>query len=232
MSHGKHGSTAIILTLLVSLGLMTFITPAAQANWLYLENAPVEVIRHTEDVTLLVEGVNVQVLCKNIQGENVLLEEGNATTAPASGTVLFSECTGVEKSTGKEQKNCNPINQPIKATGKAKIVLHTNGQNYFLFEPETGKSFTLVEFSELCALVETNKVTGSFVGECGELNGLNEFVQEDCKNYQVTHLLHQAPEALFPSDVLKFGAHKASIDGIAAATLTGAFKGDSWSGEV
>jgi len=242
MSHGKYGLRAFGLTIVAALGLMAFMAAGAQANWLYLEggvaheltsNELVEVTKHSADGTLLIEGVNASILCQKIQGNDLLLIPGNATTATATGKVAFSECVTLEKSTGKEVKNCNPLNQPIEAAGKAKVILHTNGQNYVLFEPEAGKPFTTIKFGELCALIETSNVTGSLVAECGELNASSVFVQEDCKIHQVKHLLRQAPEALFPSDILKFGAHKATIDGIVAAELAGVgHKGQSWSGEV
>jgi len=247
MSHGKYGLKAFGLAIVAALGLMAFMAVGAQANWLYLEggvaheltsNELVEVTKHSSDGTLLIEGVNIQFLCQTITGGDVLLEPGNATTANATGKVEFGTCTAIEKSTGKEAAKCNPINQPIKAAGKAKIFLHTNGQNYVLFEPNKNakgelEPFAVIEVSELCALTETSKVTGSLVAECGELNASSVFVQEDCKNHQVKHLLRQAPEALFPTHILKYGTHKSTIDGIAAAELAGVgHKGQSWSGEV
>lgn len=240
MSHGKHGLRAFGLTIVAAFGLMAFMAVGAQANWLYLEgttaveltkNELVKVAKHTEDGTLEIEGINASVLCKKIEGEDLLLVPGNATTATATGSVAFSECVTLEKKSGLEQPKCTPENQPIKAAGKAKIVLHTNGQNYVLFEPEEGKPFTTIKFPETCALIETSNVTGSLVAECGELSG-GAFVQEDCKNHQVSHLLQQASTELFTSDELKFGSHKASIKGIVSVELAGEHAKASWSGEV
>jgi hypothetical protein len=186
----------------------------------------------TTDFSLLITGVNLTILCQKIEGKDVLLEPGTATTAPASGKVAFSECKGIEKSSGKVQANCEPQNQPIEAAGKALIILHTNGQNYILFEPESGKPFTTIKFSELCALTETSNVTGELIAECGLLNGSGVFVREDCKEHQQVHLLQQASETLFPGQ-LKYGTHVATIDGIATAETSGApFAGLSWSGEA
>jgi hypothetical protein len=237
MSHRKNGLRALGLTIVAALGLMAFMAAGAQAHWLILEegkavvlaghNEAVTVGKHTEDGTLLIAGVNLEILCQKIEGIDVLIEPGTATTAPASGKVAFNECKGIEKSTKKVVGNCAPINQPIEAAGKALVILHTNAQNYVLFEPESGKPFTTIKFSELCALTETTNVTGELVAECGELSA-GAFVQEDCNKHQVTHLLRQASETLFPSQ-LKYGTHVATVDGIATAALA---SGKSWSGEV
>ena len=244
MNQGKHGLRAFGLAIVAVLGLMALMAAGAQANWLILlkENDPtsidtptsnvlVKVVKHTADMTDLITGVNLSILCKKIEGDDVLLIPGTATTATASGTLLFSECEGIEKSTGKTAANCKPA-EPIQAAGKMLTVLHTNGRNYLLFEPESGKPFTTIKFSELCALTETSNITGELVFECGLLNGSGVFVGEDCKNHQKVHLMQQAPEALFPGQ-LKYGTHVSTVDGIVADELVGApFTGLSWSGEA
>jgi hypothetical protein len=89
-----------------------------------------------------------------------------------------------------------------------------------------------MEFSKECALFETGEVTGSFVAECGELNGLGVYVGGDCATHRVTQLIQQAPPELFTGDVLKFGKNEALLDGITSAKLGAPLEGESWGGVV
>ena len=162
----------------------------------------------------------------------VTLLPGIPSVAQAEGHLLFSECTSPNAGA-----NCNPhsAGEPagsILAGGRAYIILHTDGKNYVLLEGLKGGPFTTVEYGALCSLEGPFKVTGSIVAECGKLEPAGTFVQVDCKIHQVKQLLRQAPQALFPNDVLKFGINAALLDGIAAVELNGAHAGQAWSGEV
>lgn len=243
---------ALGLTLLAALGIMAFSVVGAQANWLYLlgdgkadefeADEVVQVSVHPgSHALLLVPGKNLEILCKKMQGNDVLLL---ALKTVAHGAIIFNECmTYFNNFKGHllRAATCDPVNQPIAAGGLAHLVLHlyeySKGsfiwKNYVLFEPSTGLSgtFTTLEFSELCALTETAEVTGQLVAECGQLvSGV--FALLDCAQHKVTHLLRQAPAALFPEDGLTFGENAATLDGIAAITLAGKLAGSEWGGHI
>jgi hypothetical protein len=46
--------------------------------------------------------------------------------------------------------------------------------------------------------------------------------QDYCLNELANHLITEAPKALFPADVLKYGANEALIDGVLNVFLTNA----------
>ena len=214
--------------MIAALGLMAFMAAGAQANWKVeakelTANEEVKVSTHKEFNLLLSNGIEIR--CASIQGEDLLLA---GKSSEATGKVAFGSCHTFLK--GTAESACDPINQPIKAAGKANLIL-SSSKNYVLFSPEAGKPFTTIEFSVFCALLETDEVTGNLVAECGLLSA-GVFVGEDCANHQVSHLLQQAPAASFPKDVLKFGDLSATLDGIAAAELGGTHAGKSWSGTV
>lgn len=119
MNQGKHGFKTFVLTLLAALGLMVFMAASAQANWLYLDSfgetkeltlnsESAKVIQHTEDVTFLIERVNLAILCKNIKSEYLDLFPGSAISAEAAGEILFSGCVAIEKKPGKK---CQAVTQ-------------------------------------------------------------------------------------------------------------------------
>lgn len=233
----KHRFRAFGLSFLALSALMAFMAVGAQANWLVLDKEGT-VLEPTETVSvsahtpgeLLIPAKNLEIECKKVASEGLTLE---AKSTLAKGKVAFSECVTFSTSgTLTAAPKCNPINQPIKAGGVAHIILH-NSENYVLLEPETGKPFTTIEFGEECALTATSTVKGSLVVECGHLNASSVFVHLDCKNHEVTHLIRQASPTLFPSDALIYGlSSAATIDGIAAVTLSGADVGKSWGGHI
>jgi len=128
---------------------------------------------------------------------------------------------------------CKPA-EPILAGGLAEVLLH-NSKNYIKFKPLTGKPFTTIVFNPAkCALAEENEVTGELVTECGKLEPANTFAFKDCKEHEATHLLREAPEALFPTAVLKFGLNQALLHGIADTLINepALYKGKLWGGHV
>jgi hypothetical protein len=239
MNYRRNGLKVLGLSLVAVLGLMAFMAVGAQANWLILEGAKVvesdavvEVEKHTEGNLLVKEETNLEILCSVVETDptaKILLLEKSTI---AHGHLIFKTCKTWQA--GKESPNCKPV-EPILAGGLAKVILHTNGENYVLFEPLTaGGNFTQLKFKEPCALPELNNVKGTFVAECGKLEPANTFVHTDCKNHEVTHLVRQASTTLFPEDVLKYGTKTALIDGIAAVRLAEPekFKGAAWGGHV
>ncbi len=227
MSRRMHGLKGLGLALLALCGLMAAMAASAQANWLengaeLTANKNVTAKAHTTG-KLLVSSLNFEIRCTTVKGEGLKVVAKSGT---AEGKVAFSGCTAFQISDGKEQKNCKP-SEPITAGGKALLVLH-NAKNYVLFEPETGKPFTTITLSELCALAETSDVTGSLVAECGTLSG-GVFAGEDCNVARAEHLLQPAPAALFTGDKLAFGENAATLQGIAAVELESK---NSWAGHI
>ncbi len=238
---GKHGLKALGLMFLAALCLTAFMASSASANWRVLgaenaTNAGVAVETHQTGI-LLVPSLGLEISCTTVEGkELVLLAKSSETT----GKLAFSGCT--TKVSGESQPNCNPINQPIVAGGKGHLVL-IGTKNLVLFEPETGKPFTIIEFGVNCAATSTSEVTGKLLAECLK----NEIVKEtiegktvelevskleagDCSEEWKFHLLKQQART---EDELKYGKRAASVDGVAKTSLTGAgFLGEKFSGIV
>ena len=234
MSRKIHGLKAFCLSMLAVCGLMAFVAAGAQAEWLVngvklTKNETVSVSAHTTG-KLIVAAKNLEIQCPTVESGGLELK---GESAEAKGSVKFSGCkTFSPVGSGTENKNCNPIEQPIVAGGVANVILH-NAKNYVLFAPAAGSTkFTTIKFSELCALTETSDVTGTLVAECGELNGSSVFVGEDCNVTRINHLIQPAPAALFEADKLKFGANAATLQGIAKVSLSGANAGKTWAGHV
>lgn len=242
--NGRKGLRALGLSLLAVFGLMAFMAAGAQAGWLILLGAvtdelkageveEVQATQHVDGILLVPGALNLEILCHEISSNDILLiGSNNSALADATGKVLFNNCLTSTITPLTRAAKCDPVNQPIEAAGKAHIILHS-GKNYVLFEPTTGLSgvFTVVKFGAECALVEDSEITGQLVAECGHLSG-GVFVGLDCKTHQTTGLLRQAPAALFPSDKLQFGEQNATLDGIAAVTLSGKNAGAGWGGHV
>jgi len=219
------------------LGLMAFMAGGAHANWLVLHNGVVVEPDVTlsakthKDFTMLIPAQNLEILCKTIEADPtapiLLLEKSTI----GHGHLIISACeTFVKKVLSA---GCKPI-EPILVGGLTELILH-NLKNYLLYKPLTGKPFTTIFFNPAkCALAEENEVTGSLVFECGKLEPANTFVNVDCKTHEVTHLMQQAPAALFPSHVFKFGLNPASLDGIVSTAIEGPalYKGDAWGGHI
>lgn len=236
MSYKMVGLKALGLSFLAAFGLAAIVAADAQANWLYLEggvakeliaNELIKASAHQEVSLLFLGGElnGVEIRCATIEGEDLLLI---AKSSEAAGKVAFNNCHTFHN--GTKAPLCDPSNQPVKAAGKAHLIL-VEGKNYLLFEPNTGGSFTTFEFDEELCLFLSIEIFGSFTAECGQLNGSGVFVGEDCAIHQVSRLLKQAPNAV-STDKLTYGLSTLSLDGIAKAELAGALAGRSWSGEV
>jgi hypothetical protein len=231
MSYRKNGLKALGLMVVAALGLMAFMATGAQANWLVngvelKANEAVAATAHTNGI-LTVPAKKLEIECTTLASKNLKLLASSAT---AEGEVEFSNCTtfsppGAER---KEQKNCKP-GEPIKAGGKAKLILH-NAQNYVLFEPTTaGGKFATITFGELCSLTETSDVKGTLVAECLT----SALAHADCNTSEASHLIQPAPAALFTGDKLTYGAGlEATLKGVAKVELSGESKGKPWAGHV
>jgi hypothetical protein len=217
---------------MAALGLMAMMASGASAQWLEVmengkeetitKNLLVEVKKHSEDFTLNIPEKSLAVLCKKVEGSDLLLVSG---TTEATGSLKFEECTVLKS--GVLQTKCSV--DPITAGGKGKLILHSE-KTYVLFEPTTvGGNFATIKFlGAECALTESNNVKGSVVAECLEGASL---VEVDCLKPLLTHLLREALNAgtLFSTDKLTFGTSGATLEGVAAGTLS---TDKVWSGHV
>lgn len=224
----------VLVPFLITLGLMASMATASSANWLVegkelAENASVS-IQASSSAKFVVTKKSIEINCTKVASSSLKLI---GKSAKAEGEVAYSECRAFSPpGSGKESKNCNPINQPIIFALKVLLILHSNGLNYILLEPTSpGLRLAKMQFSELCALTETTEITGSSVDECGNLSS-GSWVAEDCNISEVAHLTMPAPAALFPSDVMDFGKNELLLGGEDLVKLVGPFEGKSWAGHV
>ena len=249
MSSVKSRFKIVYLTVLALCGLTALMATSAQANWLesgaeVTVNKNVKAKAHTTG-KLIVEKLNLEIRCPTLTGEGLKLV---AKSTKAEGKVKFTGCKSFQKSTGTESKNCEPLAGTEKGVIKAGGIILTvkyaliqgnaaSLETFLLYEPETGKAFATVEFSELCALASTTEVKGSFVADCGELVS-EKFVAEECSVAQVAHLLKPAGPTKFwkgashtevVEDILLFGKNEAKVEGIASDELE---SGNTWAGDA
>jgi hypothetical protein len=234
MIRRTYGLKVLGVSLLAALGLMAVTAVGAQANWEVegaelKENAPAEFTNVGEN-TLVVEKQNFEIKCTTVKTKKFELIAKSGT---AEGEDEYSGCkTFSPIGSGKESKLCNPINQPIILAIRVLLILH-NGINYMLLEPRVaGGRFSKIEFSELCALTESSELLGTSVDECGHLNPPGTWLILDCANSQVLKLVRPAPIALFPLDVMRFGANPALPGGETSGILIGPFLGRPWGGRI
>jgi len=222
------------------MGLMAFVAGGAQANWLVLDpegttmqpDVTLSAKTHKEFV-LLVAAQNLEILCLKVETDPSAPLLLLAASTVAHGHVIFTECKTFVKKVLSE--GCKPV-EPILAGGLAELILHpANGPSYILIKPLTGLPFTILKFNAAkCALPEENEVGGDLVAECGKLEPVNTFVNVDCKTHEVTHLLQQAPQALFPTAVLTFGENPALLHGIVDTLINSPalYIGKKWGGDA
>jgi hypothetical protein len=212
---------------LAALGLVAFAAAGAQAEWLIEKKALtgielIKVTQHTEAL-LLVPGQNLIIHCKeltSVLGDLSVLD-GTGGLLLASAELLYKLCTTLQKNELKE--GCKPA-EPIVAKVLGHLILHgeANKLTYILFEPDGGDTFATVKYNgATCSLPETNKIKGKVVAEC-----LNEKLEtkaqtgiDECLKEMLKHLIQEAPETLFPTDVLTYGTNQALLDGIASIQL-------------
>ncbi len=256
MRHAKHGLGALGVCLMAALGLMALSAASASAAteaWLVEGKAITEhtnihaIIRKLEPkkegeetqkhLVLLVAEKNLAILCEELKTDDGLLfPKTPETGVEGLITLLFSIC----KTEIKEKVNggCKPI-EPIVAETLFRLILHPKeGLNYLLFEPDPQgkhpKRFTEIEFNEETCALPNAEITGSLVAEgLGEKYELKEKTGIDyILTELVHHLITQAPAALFPEDVLKYGGLEARLDGVADTLLSEPLLNKKWSGHV
>lgn len=231
-----RGVRALGLSLVAVLGLMGLMAGSAGANWLVLHNGVVVEpdvtlsVKVHKEIILLVPAQNLEILCLKAESDPtapiLLLEKSTV----GHGHIVISECTTIIKKV--ISNGCKPT-ESLLGGGLLELILH-NAKNYILLKALAGKPLFHVKFDPVkCALLELSEVTGSLVFECGKLVA-GFFTFADCREHEVTHLLQQAPQALFPSDTLKFGLNTMLLDGILDTLINGPalYVGDAWGGHV
>lgn len=108
---------------------------------------------------------------------------------------------------------------PLNFKAKGSLFLH-EGKTYEHLVPAEGTTLTVAKYSEECPVGEENPVTGSMVLE----DASGEFGTEN-----VSHLVRQAPDGLFPELKMQFGSNSMTLDGSWRVKLTGKESGKKWS---
>jgi hypothetical protein len=227
------------LCLMAALSLMAFVG-ATQASALWLEsgvtiasnleiNAKVvglEAAHSVVHVVLEIPAKEFELLCKKV----VAAKDGLLLT----GTVLikklleFTECENFQKKV--LSKGCKP-SEPIVFSFLSHLILHAE-LTYILDEPEEGQTrFASIDYNEETCALPDSTITGSLVLEClGEEWQLMATTKVDyCLSELKNHLITEAPRALFPSDVLKYGANEMFFRGVLSLALN---TGNPFSGHV
>jgi hypothetical protein len=236
----KHFKT-LGLCLMAALSLMAFVG-ATQASALWLEsgatitsklpgNAKIVGLENEHAVAHLVlvtPAKELEILCKAATALEGQLLSG---TVLVSGKLSFSECQTFQKKV--LSPGCKPSEPIVTEKILAHLILHPAGElTYVLIEPEApATKFALFDFNEeTCALPDTN-IAGSVAAEClGEEWQLMATTKVDyCLSELKNHLITEAPRALFPSDVLKYGANETFIRGVLNVFLN---TGNAFSGHV
>lgn len=220
----KDGLRAIGLSFLTAVALTMFTAAGAQAvTWDLNGKEIAATVPVTGNVVagqtalLLVEALGkLAIHCEVITVEDGLLLVNNTAHA----TLKYSKCTTTQAGVAKPK--CDPIKQPITATGIIRPVLHpAGGRTFLLAEPTTGPkgNFTTVFFNEEeCALPPENKVTGTVIFECYT----GALVAADCKTSRVKQLIRPVVNQALHGDALLFGLNSAVLDGEAEVFMTGA----------
>jgi hypothetical protein len=222
MKHSACRSKALAFVVLAALAVMGVAAGSAQAtgNW-RIEGANItaeKTVESEEDTMflLLIPTFNLEILCNEFQ-----VNEGKIfPTGGSLARLSFRRCETFQASPLVKLGACTPVNGEFSFLVKDLLILH-NGKTYDLFSPdEEGKPLGTVEFGEECA-ISSIPIKGSFV---------MEDCNEPLENEAVRHLLQQAPAALFPNDVMRFGAREVRLDGSMWLKLGGAEAGKKFSG--
>jgi hypothetical protein len=224
----------------VVVGIMAVSASAAQAeagaNWLILTSGGAvktgaelhaavigSLENNTGSLLSRVLGINVQILCTAATLVGVSLEGTGSLTN--GGKVKFSGCSVDLNGAAAPECAVHSAGQPVGTVetlaGKGLLVL-IGGVGRTLIEPKEGETFANLNMGEECPIGENIPVRG-------------KLVIKDCENKLSTHLVtHLIEEDTVNSDLWvlnKTEEHKATIDGSALASLTGAHAGLAWAGD-
>ena len=212
---------------MVALTMGMIAAPArATGHWIVL---PLEKL--TTNISLLGEKDTVQSL--TVKNSNIKIEcpgfDASTTLFPEGGGLAelkYSECS-TKSYSGGETLPCETRGSKDAKGSKAVTVLvktsliSHEGETYVLVSPHEGTTFvTLIFGGAECPFPESMPVTGSAV--------LKEAAPNPPATHLLRHLVEPAPQALFASDVVKFGKTQAQLEGSAWLTLTGGHAGMEW----
>lgn len=219
----------------VAIGVVVFGVGGVQAektaNWKVEKNnltaglsPTVEIMKvETGGISLStkVGGISTEFLCSGAAFIGAKLEtEGRVSSGNKT---KFTGC--ITKLNGKVSAACEPLNGgtekgvAVSTALKGLLVLH-EGKGIIRFEPVTGSTFLLLEFSEECSIGTNCPVIG--VQTVKDSNGsLGEEL--------VTHTVEQGPLSELWV-VSKTAEHVATVAGKAVLGLGGAHTGLKWSG--
>jgi hypothetical protein len=243
MTYARRVLRTLGACLFAALGLMAMTATGAQAaeEWL-IEGArapdptPIHAAIHPlkadlkKHVVFLIPAKKLEILCSELVSDDGLLIQNTLILI----LLLFKKCDTIQN--GVVLKSCQ-LAEPLDIGLLGHLFLHGEPKKltYILFEPDDKvlNRFGRFDFPEACALPDTN-LNGAFVAEClGEkLEKKEETGTDYCLEELVHHLIQQAPEELFPKDVLLYGVNPALFDGILDLLLSGANEGKRWSGHV
>ncbi len=191
----------------------------AEGNWFVegkaiSESVEIEAEGDGGEFAFLVPGLNFQLVFKTITYDKGTLLKGGES----SDVILFTNGITYTISPKKELPTCKPGDLIFEVKGS--LFLH-GGKTYERLVPaKEGGPLTITTYSEGCAITEENKVTGNLVLEdsSGSLG-----------KEAISHLVRQAPAALFPEQ-MKFGTNAMNLDGSWVLKLKGKEGGKPWSG--
>lgn len=213
----RHRAQLLIALGLAGIGLAIVGGSSAEANnvwWVLGEElfkTKEATAKVTEELKLVIAAKGTEIRCAKVvlDGGQLFLKGGG------SGELLFSECsTYLSEVLSKPCKPTEAISASVKGT-----LLNEGGTFYELVAPSSGTTFTTLHFSEPCPLPDEVALTGSLVLEC---------VEASCTSEQSAHVVRQASEASFPSDVLKYMGHTAKLAGKVSVELSDADAGKGW----
>jgi hypothetical protein len=253
MIRPRPGQRALVLCALV-LGLMAVTANGAQAEagakWLILNASKtqktfllattqikeilVNPSHHNEKVLVLttkIGGTEVKFVATGMELINTVLEtEGLLTTGfQARFTGVSTQFTLLIKSAP-----CLPLGTSGNDTTldvitthklKGELVLHTGGEGVVKILPETGIVLGLLFFGEECALPEEVPIITK--------SGGTGLVIKDPTGFGKLNVNHELAEHVELTELWAISVipeHKATITGIAVATLTGVHSGLEWNG--
>lgn len=200
-----------------------------------LEAKPLLAIENNT-ATLLVGGLNIEILCKTaafIGGGGTggkLTKEGSILL----GKVLFGGCIALSKTpTLTQLTKCTPndpvggLGEIITENGTGLIVLH-NGEPVVELKPDVGTTLTKIFLSASCGVAEELIVTGKLIlHDCPTISPAKTS-KERFETHMQTHLI----EEFTGLQLLRVGGVLSTIDGSANVTLEAPHNALLWAGHA
>jgi len=223
MSYRSGRLKAMGLSILATLGMMTFATAGAQAGegeWLISSGGEVVTVEELSpqltEISLTNEGAtSLFILNKLIFQKCGTMSSSNAHLVPTGhGKVdlTFKECYYTDSELNKLEA-CGIEDFTIKLF---MLLIKHNGEGFILFSPQDGLTFgTLFNTGEECPLPESWSLKGSFVAK---------FVGESF----VTRLITTKSTSGLFGDAVKYGGNVTHLEWDLLMSLAGVHKGLPW----